>query len=65
METELFLWRLWFPFLISPTLICERYHVKEQPRMKERAKKKRHQNPRDPLEGMGQGDAATFTEGVS
>lgn len=61
METGLFLWKLWFPFLIFPTLIRERYHSKEQLQMKERTQK-RHPNPRGPLGGMGmgQGDAATF-----
>lgn len=46
MEEGLFLWRLWFPFPISPTFVCRRYQVKEQPWIEERTekKKKRHQN---------------------
>ena len=40
MEEGLFLWRLWFPFPISPTFVCRRYQVKEQPWIEERTEKK-------------------------
>ena len=41
MEEGLFLWRLWFPFPISPTFVCRRYQVKEQPWIEERTEKKK------------------------
>lgn len=45
MEQGLFLWRLWFPFPISPTFDFRRYQVKEQSWVEEgQKKKKRHQN---------------------
>ena len=41
MEQGLFLWRLWFPFPISPTFDFRRYQVKEQPWVEEGPKKKK------------------------
>lgn len=40
MEQGLFLWRLWFPFPISPTFDFRRYQVKEQSWVEEGQKKK-------------------------
>lgn len=41
MEQGLFLWRLWFPFPISPAFVCRRYQGKEQAWVEERTKKKK------------------------
>lgn len=41
MEQGLFLWRLWFPFPISPAFVCRRHQGKEQAWVEERTKKKK------------------------
>ena len=46
MEEGLFLWRLWFPFPISPTFDFRRYQVKEQPWVEEGQKKKKKKTPK-------------------
>ena len=46
MEQGLFLWRLWFPFPISPTFDFRRYQVKEQPWVEEGQKKKKKKTPK-------------------
>ena len=47
MEQGLFLWRLWFPFPISPAFVCRRYQGKEQAWVEERTKKKKKKKRRE------------------
>lgn len=65
MEQGLFLWRLWFPFPISPTFDFRRYQVKEQSWVEEGQKKKKKKTPKlkkVSKEKWRQEEAASWTE---